>query len=116
VRSGFAQSRAHSWDNDHRTWGQRGGYNGYRIPEERFRLAFGDNHFFRIGGLPMVFVGGYPRFQYDGYGVTFVDPWPETWPANWYQTDDMYIDYRGDGYYAYNRMRPGPGIAVHIGF
>ena len=27
--------------------------------------------------LPMVYVGGYPRFQYDGYWVTFVDPWPE---------------------------------------
>ena len=79
VRSGFVQSRAGSWNNDHRTWGQRGGYNGYRVPEDRFRLYFGGNHFFRIGGLPMVFVGGYPRFQYDGYWVTFVDPWPEAW-------------------------------------
>jgi hypothetical protein len=101
---------------DDRTWGQRGGYNGYRVPEDRFRLYFGGNHFFRIGGLPMVFVGGYPRFQYDGYWVTFVDPWPEAWSPTWYDTDDVYVDYTGDGYYMYNRMHPGVGIAVTIAF
>ena len=116
VRSGFVQSRAGSWNNDHRTWGQRGGYNGYRIPDDRFRLYFGHDHFFRINALPLVFVGGYPRFQYDGYWVTFVDPWPDTWPANWYETDDVYLDYTDDGYYVYDRMRPGPGIAVTIAF
>jgi hypothetical protein len=116
VRSGFVQSRAGSWDKDHRTWAQRGGYNGYRIPDDRFRMYFGREHFFRIYGLPLVFVGGYPRFQYDGYWVTFVDPWPDTWPANWYETDDVYLDYTGDGYYLYDRTRPGPGIAVTIAF
>ena len=116
VRSGFAQSRAGSWNNDHRTWQQRGGYNGYRIPEDRFRLYFGSGHFFRIGGLPMVFVGGYPRFQYDGYWVTFMDPWPETWDPAWYENDDVYLDYTGDGYYLYDRMHPGIGIAVTVAF
>jgi hypothetical protein len=116
VRSGFGQSRASSWNTDHRTWGQRGGYNGYRIPEDRFRLYFGRDHYFRIYGLPMLFVGGYPRFQYDGYWVTFVDPWPETWPETWYETDDVYLDYPDDGYYVYNRTRPGPGIAVTVAF
>jgi hypothetical protein len=116
VRSGFVQSRASSWNNEHRTWQQRGGYNGYRVPEDRFRLYFGSRHFFRINALPMLFVGGYPRFQYDGYWVTFIDPWPETWPPNWYETDDVYIDYTGDGYYVYDRMHPGIGIAVTISF
>jgi hypothetical protein len=116
VRSGFVQSRAGNWNSDHRTWQQRGGYNGYRVPDDRFRTYFGHDHFFRIYGLPMVFVGGYPRFQYDGYWVTFVDPWPDTWPANWYETDDVYLDYTDDGYYLYDRTRPGPGIAVTIGF
>jgi len=116
VRSGFGQSRASSWNTDHRTWGQRGGYNGYRVPEDRFRQYFGRDHYFRIYGLPMLFVGGYPRFQYDGYWVTFVDPWPETWPETWYETDDVYLDYTDDGYYVYNRTRPGPGIAVTIAF
>jgi hypothetical protein len=116
VRSGFGQSRATSWNTDHRTWGQRGGYNGYRVPEDRFRQYFGRDHYFRIYGLPMVFVGGYPRFQYDGYWVTFVDPWPEVWPDTWYETDDVYLDYIDDGYYVYNRTRAGPGIAVTIMF
>jgi len=116
VRSGFGQARASSWNNEHRTWVQRGGYNGYRVPDQRFRAYFGRDHFFRIHGLPMFFVGGYPRFQYDGYWVTFVDPWPEMWPANWYETDDVYLDYTDDGYYLYDRMRPGPGIAVTIAF
>jgi len=116
VRSGFVQSRASSWNNDHRTWQQRGGYNGYRVPDDRFRLYFGSNHFFRINRLPMLFVGGYPRFQYDGYWVTFIDPWPETWPPTWYETDDVYLDYTGDGYYLYDRNYPGIGIAVTISF
>ena len=116
VRSGFVQSRASSWSTDHRTWQQRGGYSGYRVPDDRFRLYFGSNHFFRISRLPMLYVGGYPRFQYDGYWVTFVDPWPETWPPLWYETDDVYLDYTGDGYYLYDRNYPGIGIAVTISF
>jgi hypothetical protein len=116
VRAGFVQSRATSWNSEHRSWSQRGGYNGYRIPESRFGLYFGSSHFFRIGGLPMLFVGGYPRFQYDGYWVTFMDPWPETWAPTWYDSDDVYVDYTGDGYYLYNRTHPGPGIAVTITF
>jgi len=116
VRSGFVQSRARSWSSDHRSWRERGGYNGYRIPDDRFRAYFGRDHFFRIYGLPLVFVGGYPRFQYDGYWVTFVDPWPDTWPADWYQTDDVYLDYTDDGYYLYDRNYPGIGIAVTVSF
>jgi hypothetical protein len=117
VRSGFVQSRAaHSWNEEHRTWRQRGGYNGYRIPEDRYKLYFGSGHFFRMSRLPLVFVGGYPRFQYDGYWVTLVDPWPESWPPNWYETDDLYVDYTDDGYYLYDRQRPGVAIAVTIAF
>ena len=116
VHSGFGQSRARSWDHDHRTWAQRGGYNGYRIPDDRFRTYWGRGHYFRIYSLPMLFVGGYPRFRYDGYWVTFVDPWPEMWPADWYETDDVYLDYTDDGYYLYDLTRPGPGIAVTISF
>jgi hypothetical protein len=115
VRSGFTQSRAKSWNTDHKTWAQRGGYNGYRIPDDRFKLYFGANHFFQIGRLPLLFVGGFPRFQYDGYWVTFVDPWPDTWPPTWYETDDCYLDY-SDGYYLYDRNYPGIGIAVTVSF
>jgi hypothetical protein len=113
ARSGFLQSRATSWSTQHKTWQQRGGYNGYRIPDDRFSLYFGSNHFFHIGSLPMLFVGGYPRFQYDGYWITFVDPWPEAWAPTWYETDNLYLAY-DDGYYLYDTNYPGIGIAVTI--
>src|ERR1700722_891269 len=116
VRSGFTQSRAQSWSTEHRGWAQRGGYSGYRIPDDRFRMYFGHEHAFRIGRLPLVFVGGYPRFQYDGYWVTCMDPWPESWPATWYENDDVYLDYTGDGYYLYDRNYPGVGLAVTVSF
>ena len=116
VRSGFLQSRATSWNTDHKTWQQRGGYNGYRVPDNRFKLYFGNGHFFHIGGLPLLFVGGYPRFQYDGYWVTLMDPWPENWPPLWYETDNVYIDWSGDGYYLYDTNYPGIGIAVTLSF
>jgi hypothetical protein len=116
VRSGFLQSRAGSWSTDHRTWQQRGGYSGYRVPDDRFRLYFGSGHFFRMGGLPLLFVGGYPRFQYDGYWVTLMDPWPENWPPLWYETDNVYIDWGGDGYYLYDSNYPGIALAVTISF
>src|ERR1019366_1266630 len=114
VRSGFSQYRAGSWNTDHRTWQQRGGYNGYRIPDNRFGLYFGSSHYFRISSLPILFVGGFPRFQYDGYWITFVDPWPDSWAPNWYETDDIYLDYTDDGYYLYDRNYPGMGIAVTV--
>jgi outer membrane biosynthesis protein TonB len=44
VRSGFVQSRATSWNKEHRNWQQRGGYNGYRVPDNRYRQYFGNDH------------------------------------------------------------------------
>jgi hypothetical protein len=114
VRSGFVQSKAGNWSTDHKTWQQRGGYNGYRIPDARFSMYFGSGHHFRISGLPILFVGGYPRFQYDGYWITFVDPWPDNWPPDWYETDDVYLEYTDDGYYLYDANYPGIGIAVTV--
>jgi hypothetical protein len=116
VRSGFQQSRATSWTTQHQTWQQRGGYNGYRIPESRFSQYFGSGHFFHIGGLPLLFVGGYPRFQYDGYWVTVMDPWPDNWAPDWYETDNLYVDWVGDGYYLFDSNYPGIGLAVTISF
>lgn len=116
VRSGFLQSRATSWATEHLTWQQRGGYTGYRIPANRFSLYFGAGHYFHIGSLPLLFVGGYPRFQYDGYWVTLMDPWPSNWDPLWYETDNLYIDWSGDGYYLYDTNYPGIAIAVTISF
>lgn len=106
--------RARDWRSDHRTWEQRGGYHGYRIPEYRFGQYFGPRHFFRIHDLPVLVFGGYPRFLYGGYWFSLVDPWPEYWADDWYETDDVYIVYAGDGYYLFNRRYPRVGIAVRV--
>lgn len=88
---------------------------GYYIPERHFRLYFGSQHYFRIRTRPII-VMGYPRFSYRGYWFMLVDPWPEYWPATWYASDDVYIDYYDDGYYLFNRRHPGVGIAITVVF
>jgi len=113
-QSTWQEHRARNWRSDHRNWRQRGGYNGYRIPQDRYRGYFGPQHWFRISGLPFAAYGGYPRFQYEGYWITLRDPWPEDWSNNWYDDDDVYIDYRDDGYYMYNRRHPDVAIAISI--
>jgi hypothetical protein len=106
--------RSTSWESEHRDWRQRGGYNGYRIPNDRFGRYFGRSHRFRINSLPLVVIDGYPRFQYGGFWFSLVDPWPQYWSDNWYANDDMYIDYSGDGYYLYNRRYPRDRISVSV--
>jgi hypothetical protein len=113
-RDMWLRYRARNWRAEHRNWQQRGGYNGYRIPDDRYRGYFGRNHRFRIYNLPLVVVGGEPRFQYGGFWFSVVDPWPENWSTNWYQNNEVYIDYSGDGYYLYNRSYPGSRIAVEV--
>ena len=112
--SAWQEHRSQRWDSEHRNWQQRGGYNGYRIPENRYRGYFGQNHRFRIYGLPFMVVGGYPRFQYQGYWISLVDPWPEYWGNDWYNNDDVYVTYADNGYYLYNRRYPNVGIAISI--
>ncbi len=106
--------RAGNWQSDHRNWQQRGGYNGYRVPDDRYSVYFGQRHAFRIYGLPFMVYGGYPRFQYNGYWITLLDPWPGNWSNDWYDTDDVYVAYENGGYYLYNNRYPGIGIAVSI--
>jgi len=104
--------RAQSWQSEHRTWQQRGGYNGYRVPNNSFRAYYDQNHGFRIYNLPVMYVGGNRRFQYGGFWFGLVDPWPEYWSSDWYDNDDLWVDYYGDGYYLYNRRYPGDRIAI----
>jgi len=113
-RAVWQEHRAHNWQSEHRTWQQRGGYNGYRIPEDRYRRYLGRSHWFRIYRYPVEVYGGYPRFQYGGFWFGFMDPWPEYWSDNWYENDDVYIDYSGDGYYLYNRRYPRDRIAITV--
>ena len=113
----WQERRANHWEYEHRSWKQRGGYQGYRIPDDYFLANYGSSHPFRIYTLPFIYEGGNPRFQYGGYWFTMVDPYPEYWGGTWYENDDVYVDYSGDGYYLFNRKHPGhPGVAVLITF
>src|ERR1039457_2265560 len=113
-REVWQQHRARNWQSEHRDWQQRGGYNGYRIPDDRYRGNFGANHWFRIHRYPMELYGGYPRFQYGGFWFGFMDPWPEYWADDWYDNDDVYVVYSEDGYYLYNRRYPRDRIAITV--
>jgi hypothetical protein len=115
-RDAWQGHRAQHWEHEHHTWRERGGYRGYRIPENRFRAHFGRGHWFRVHSAPVLVVGGYPRFQYGGFWFSVVDPWPEYWSHTWYETDDVYVDYVNDGYYMYNRRHPGVALAVNVSF
>jgi len=79
-----------------------------RIPDDRFRSNFGHEHVFRM--REPVMVGGYSRFRYGGYWFGFVEPWP----AGWYYTDDVYIDYEDGGYYMYDPYYPGARFAISV--
>jgi hypothetical protein len=59
---------------------------------------------------------GYPRFSYRGYSFMLVDPYPESWDAQWYANDDVYVDYddSDSGYYLHNRRHPGVRLAISI--
>lgn len=106
--------RAHDWQAEHRSWQQRGGYQGYRIPTARYRSAFGPSHSFRMFGFPLVVVGGFPRFQYGGLWFSVMDPWPEYWSDNWYGSDDLYVEFYGGGYYLRNRRHPLDRMALTV--
>jgi hypothetical protein len=110
----WQQHRAHNWQSEHRDWQQRGGYNGYRIPDDRYRGHFGQDHWFRIHSYPFELYGGYPRFRYGGFWFGFMDPWPEYWSDDWYDNDDVYVVYSDDGYYLYNRRYPRDRIAITV--
>jgi hypothetical protein len=43
-----------------------------------------------------------------------MDPWPEYWSDDWYDNDDVYVDYYEDGYYLYNPRYPRDRIAITV--
>ncbi len=113
-QAAWQQHRSEDWHADHRDWQQRGGYHGYRIPDNRYNGYFGQRNMFVIYSQPYRVVGGYPRFQHGGYWFSVVDPWPQDWSNNWYQTDDVYVVYQNNGYYMYNQRYPGIGLAISV--
>ena len=79
-----------------------------RIPDDRFRANFGEQHTFVI--REPVMVGGFSRFQYGGFWFGFVNPWP----AGWYYTDNVYVDYIDGGYYLCNPYYPGARVSISV--
>jgi hypothetical protein len=65
-----------------------------------------------MNSRPSIYMG-YPRFSYGGFQFLLLDPWPEYWGEDWYNTDDVYIDY-DDGYYLYNRRSPYVRLAISV--
>jgi len=82
---------------------QRGG--GGRIPEERFKANFGQNHRFHVSQAD--YRDG-RRFQYGGYSFGFVDPWP----SNWLYTEEVYVVEINGVYYLCNPMYPGVNLTL----
>jgi hypothetical protein len=112
AHSTWQQGRTQNWAGDHRTWAQRGGYGGYNIPQATFNLSFGSQHWFRMQNVPSMYMG-YPRFSDGGFSFLLLDPWPEAWAANWYDSDELYIVYN-NGYYLYDRTYPSFGLAITV--
>ncbi|MGC2281581.1 MAG: cell envelope integrity protein TolA [Candidatus Acidiferrales bacterium] len=79
-----------------------------RIPDDRFRANFGEEHTFVIN--QPVMVGGFSRFQYGGFWFGFVNPWP----VGWYYTDNVYVDYIDGGYYLCNPYYPSARLSISV--
>ena len=87
---------------------QRAGNNGGgRIPDDRFKANFGEQHRFRVSQADYT---RDHRFQYGGYWFGIVNPWP----SNWLYTQDVYVIDIGGVYYLCNPMYPGVNIELSV--
>lgn len=113
-RGAWPERRARDWQAEHRSWQERGGYEGYRIPAARYRGSFGPSHGFRMFGSRLIMVDEFPRFQFGGLWFGVLDPWPEYWSDDWYDDDDLYIEWFAGGYYLRNRRYPMDRMALTV--
>ena len=79
---------------------------GGRIPDDRYRANFGQQHRFRVTESDY---RGH-RFQYGGYWFGFVG----VWPSNWLYSQDVYVIDIDGVYYLCNPMYPGVNIALAV--
>ena len=91
---------------EHQEWAKRN--HRHYIREEHYVAYFGPVHRFRI--VRPVIVAGRPRFLYGGYWFVIGRPLP----PGWYYTDEVYVDYVGDGYYMCSPAHPGVRISIDI--
>jgi hypothetical protein len=78
--------------------------NTNRIPADRYKANFGQQHTFRVSQ------GDYNnhRFQYGGYTFGFVG----MWPSNWLYTQNVYVIEIDGVYYLCNPMYPGVNLEL----
>jgi len=81
-----------------------GNHGGDRIPADRFKANFGQEHRFRVSQSDY----SNRRFQYGGYSFGFVDPWP----SNWLYTQNVYVIEINGMYYLCNPMFPGVNLVL----
>ncbi len=87
---------------------QRAGNNGGgRIPDDRFKANFGEQHRFRVSQADYT---RDHRFQYGGYWFGIVNPWP----SNWLYTQDVYVIEINGVYYLCNPMYPGVNVLLSV--
>jgi hypothetical protein len=79
---------------------------GGRIPDDRYRAHFGQEHRFHVTQANY----SSRRFQYGGYSFAFVG----AWPSNWLYTQDVYVIDMDGVYYLCNPMYPGVSIALDV--
>jgi flagellar motor protein MotB len=80
------------------------GNGGGRIPAEKFKANFGEQHSFRVSQSDY----SNHRFQYGGYSFGFVDPWP----SNWLYTQNVYVIEINGVYYLCNASFPGVNLVL----
>jgi len=83
-----------------------GGNGGGRIPDDRFKANFGQQHTFRVSQADY----SSHRFQFGGYSFGFVDPWP----SNWLYTQNVFVVDIDGVYYLCNPMYPGVNVALSV--
>jgi cobalamin biosynthesis protein CobT len=80
---------------------------GGRIPEDRYKANFGQEHRFRVSQADY---SRDHRFQYGGYWFELVD----LWPSNWLYTQDVFVVEINGVYYLCNPMYPGVNITLSV--
>jgi phage repressor protein C with HTH and peptisase S24 domain len=86
--------------------GRTGNKGAGRIPDDRYKANFGQQHTFRVTQADY----SSHRFQYGGYSFGFVDQWP----SNWLYTQNVFVVDIDGVYYLCNPMYPGVNIALTV--
>jgi len=79
-----------------------------RIPDDKFKAHFGQEHKFHIGH-PTV-VNGSQQFSYSGYTFQYT----EVWPTQWAYTDEFFIIFVDGTYYLCDVSYPGVQLEIIV--